>query len=135
VLHAAVEDDGKFDFDEKEKKVFAKRVYNELLEKITALEHQLALDTTKLVEAARVQEIQRQREEELEGLDGRSQVSGVSRQYSNAMSRAGSRYDLGMGRAGTVASAAPSRQASRANTNRRQSLIKGLKARLTNTKF
>jgi hypothetical protein len=136
VLAAAIEGDGKFDFDEKEQKVFAKRVYNELLEKITALEDQLGDDTTRLAEAARRQEILRQREEELEGMDGRSSVGGMSRQYSGAMSRAGSRYDMGMARAGSIAGpAGPSRQASRANSVRRQSLIKGLKARMTNVKF
>lgn len=39
VLHAAVEDDGDFNFDEKDKRKFAKTIYNELLEKITAIEN------------------------------------------------------------------------------------------------
>jgi len=115
VLHAAVEDTGDFNFDEKEKKKFAKTIYNELLEKITAIEIQLDLDTQKLEEAARVQEVQRRQEEEM---DGRSQYSGVSRQYSQAMSRAGSRAGASAfagglpGRMGSIASiggAAPSR--------------------------
>lgn len=45
VLHAAVEDSGDFNFDEKDKKKFQKTIYNELLEKITAIESQLYLDT------------------------------------------------------------------------------------------
>jgi len=57
ILAAAIEGDGNFDFDEKEQKVFAKRIYNELLEKITALEDQLGQDTTRLSDAARQQEI------------------------------------------------------------------------------
>jgi hypothetical protein len=107
VLHAAVEDDGDFNFDEKDKKKFAKTIYLELLEKITAIENQLNLDTLKLDEAARIQEAQALVEEEM---DGRSQYSGMTRQYSNAMSRAGSRAggasQYGIGRIGTITSAA-----------------------------
>lgn len=50
-LHAQIEDNGDYDFDEKDKAVFERRIYNELLEKIKRMEDMLYSDLSSLTEA------------------------------------------------------------------------------------